>query len=70
MDTPDRTQVTSLPKGSAKGTLAGFSISRENNPMVNLILLLLVISTNRSPAVAIGGRNGIHHCRRQTKLYK
>jgi hypothetical protein len=58
------------PKRLAKGIYAGFNTNQENNSVINLILLPLVFLTNRSPAVANGGRNGIHHQRRAPQKYE
>ncbi len=59
-----------LRKGLGKNNLAWFSIKRYYNREINLILLLLVFSMNRSHAVKNGHQNGIHHRRRVPILYK
>jgi hypothetical protein len=41
-------------KGLAKGGYAGFNELFQNNSVINLIVLLLVFATFRSPAVANG----------------
>ena len=53
------------PQGLAEDGYAGFCLIRQNNSLNNWILLLLVFSTNRYPAIANGCRNGIHRRRRQ-----
>ena len=42
-------------RGLVEGACTGFTII-----VINLIVLILVVLTNRSPTVKHGGQNGIH----------
>ncbi len=49
------------PEGLAKGAGMGFTIIWKNNKAINLILQLLLFSTNHSRTVKNGSRNDIHN---------
>ena len=56
--------VGNHPQGLAEGGYAGFYMNRLIYRVINLFVLLLIFLTNRLPAIANGGQNGIH-CRRR-----
>jgi hypothetical protein len=59
-----------LRKGSGESAFAWINRNRLKKCVINLIVLLLMFSTNRSPDVENGGQNGIHHQRQATKQYE
>jgi hypothetical protein len=56
-------------EGVGQGRLGRVLYKLIKNREINLIVLLLVFSTNRLPAVANGGQNSIHHRRQAPQKY-
>jgi hypothetical protein len=61
--------LTYTSEGVGRGRLGRVLHKSIKNREINLIVLLLIFLTNNLPAVANGGRNGIHHRRWVPQTY-